>query len=373
MARPATGATDRERELVKAAAAGDEGAYRRLVEPLRAELHAHCYRMLGSVHDAEDALQDALLKAWRGLRGFQGRSSPRAWLYRIATNACLDAIARRPRRVLPPERGPAAAAGEGPGAPLAESVWVEPYPDELIGVEDGPAAPEARYERRESVELAFIAALQHLPARQRAALILRDVLGFSARETAESLDTTVASANSALQRARKAAGERLPAESQQATLRALGEERLAEIVDGYVEAWERGDVEAIVAMLAEDAVVAMPPMPTWYAGREAIAGFLRMAFAGPWTGTRFEEGRRRVRLVRGRASGQLALGAYGWDERRGAYRPYALQVLTLRGDRIADITGFVTPETLPAVGLPAELVPSPTSGAIEEVLAERAL
>jgi RNA polymerase sigma-70 factor (ECF subfamily) len=356
MGRPATGPTDRERELVEAAADGDEGAYRRLVEPLRGELHAHCYRMLGSVHDAEDALQDALLKAWRGLRGFQGRSSPRAWLYRIATNACLDAIARRPKRVLPPDRGPAAGVGEGPGTPLVESVWVEPYPDELIGVEDGLAAPEARYERRESVELAFIAALQHLPARQRAALILRDVLGFSARETAASLDTTVASANSALQRARKAAEERLPEESQQAALRTLGEDGLAELVDGYVEAWERGDVEAIVAMLTEDAVVAMPPMPTWYAGREAIAGFLRdFAFAGRWTGSRFEAGRRRVRLVRGRASGQVALGAYGWDEERGAYVPYALQVLTLRGNRIADVTGFVTPAALPAVGLPAEL------------------
>ncbi len=360
MARPATGPTDRERELVAAAAAGDEGAYRRLVEPLRAELHAHCYRMLGSVHDAEDALQDALLRAWRGLRGFQGRSSPRAWLYRIATNACLDTIARRPKRVLPPDRGTAADPREGPGAPLVEAVWVEPYPDELIGVEDGLAAPEARYERRESVELAFIAALQHLPPRQRAALILRDVLGFSARETAASLDTTVASANSALQRARRAAEERLPAESQQAALRALGEERLREIVEGYVEAWERGDVEAIVAMLAEDAVVAMPPMPTWYSGREAIAVFLRdFAFAGRWTGSRFETGGRRVRLVRGRASGQVALGAYGWDEGRGAYVPYALQVLTLRGDRIAEITGFVTPEALPGVGLPAEL---PASG-----------
>jgi RNA polymerase sigma-70 factor (ECF subfamily) len=345
-----------ERDLLDAARAGDEDAFRLLVEPHRGSLHAHCYRMLGSVHDAEDALQDALLKAWRGLRGFQGRSSPRAWLYRIATNACLDAIARRPKRVLPPDRGPAAGAGEGPGTPLVESVWVEPYPDELIGVEDGLAAPEARYERRESVELAFIAALQHLPARQRAALILRDVLGFSARETAASLDTTVASANSALQRARKAAEERLPEESQQAALRTLGEDGLAELVDGYVEAWERGDVEAIVAMLTEDAVVAMPPMPTWYAGREAIAGFLRdFAFAGRWTGSRFEAGRRRVRLVRGRASGQVALGAYGWDEERGAYVPYALQVLTLRGNRIADVTGFVTPAALPAVGLPAEL------------------
>ena len=356
MARPPTGPTERERELVAAAAAGDEGAYRSLVEPLHRELHAHCYRMLGSVHDAEDALQDALLRAWRGLRGFKGRSSPRAWLYRIATNACLDAIARRPRRALPPDRGPASDPRDGPGAPLVESVWIEPYPDEVIGVEDGYAAPEARYERRESVELAFIAALQHLPARQRAALILRDVLGFSARETAATLDTTVASANSALQRARKAAAERLPAESQQAALRALGEQGLREVVDGYVAAWERGDVDAIVAMLTEDAVVAMPPMPTWYRGPDAIAVFLRdFAFAGPWTGSRFEAGRRRVRLVPGRASGQVALGAYGWDEGRGAYVPYALQVLRLRGRRVEDVTGFVTPAALPAVGLPARL------------------
>jgi RNA polymerase sigma-70 factor (ECF subfamily) len=356
MTRPATGPSPRERELVEAAKAGDDGAYRSLVEPLRGELHAHCYRMLGSVHDAEDALQDALLRAWRGLRGFKGRSSPRAWLYRIATNACLDAIARRPKRTLPPGRGPASDPGRELDAPLAETVWLEPYPDELIGVEDGLASPEARYERRESVELAFIAALQHLPPRQRAALILRDVLGFSARETAEALDTTVASANSALQRARAAAEERLPDESQQATLRTLGEERLHEIVGRYMAAWEEGDVDAIVAMLTDDVVVAMPPMPTWYRGREAATAFLRdVAFAYRWTGSRFEAGRRRVRLVAGRASGQVALGAYGWDEVRGAYLPYALQVLTFRGGEIADVTGFVTPAALPAVGLPEAL------------------
>jgi RNA polymerase sigma-70 factor, ECF subfamily len=353
MTRPATGPSPRERELVEAAKAGDDGAYRSLVEPLRGELHAHCYRMLGSVHDAEDALQDALLRAWRGLRGFKGHSSPRAWLYRIATNACLDAIARRPRRTLPPDRGPASDPHGELGAPLAEAVWLEPYPDELIGVEDGLASPAARFERRESVELAFIAALQHLPPRQRAALILRDVLGFSARETAEALGTTVASANSALQRARRAADERLPDESQQTALRALGEARLREIVGEYVAAWERGDVDAIVAMLTDDVVVAMPPMPTWYRGREAVTVFLRdLAFAGRWTGSRFEAGRRRVRLVAGRASGQVALGAYGWDEERGAYLPYALQVLTFRGGMIADVTGFVTPAALPGVGLP---------------------
>jgi RNA polymerase sigma-70 factor, ECF subfamily len=345
-----------ERALVEAARAGDDGAYRRLVEPLRAELHAHCYRMLGSVHDAEDAVQDALLRAWRGLPRFEGRSSPRSWLYRIATNACLDAIARRRRRVLPVDHGPAADPHDGPGEPLVESVWVEPYPDERLGVEDGLAAPEARFERRESVELAFIAALQHLPPRQRAVLILRDVLGFSARETADALDATVASANSALQRARAAADERLPDASQQATLRALGDEGLREVVEGYLEAWERGDVEAIVAMLTEDAVVAMPPMATWYRGREAITVFLReWAFARPWRGSRFEAGERRVRLVPVRVSGQVAFGAYGWSEERGSHLPYALQVLTLRGARIDDITAFVTPEAFARFGLPQAL------------------
>src|SRR5919106_1809962 len=196
MSTPPTSAGGRERKLLEAARGGDEDAFRRLVEPHRSELHAHCYRMLGSAHDADDALQDALLRAWRGLAKFEGRSSLRTWLYRITTNACLDAIARRPKRVLPVDYGPAADPADGPDEPLVESVWIEPYADERLGLEDGYAAPEARYERRESVELAFIAALQHLPATQRAVLILRDVLGFSAKETAESLDTTVASARS---------------------------------------------------------------------------------------------------------------------------------------------------------------------------------
>jgi RNA polymerase sigma-70 factor, ECF subfamily len=188
----------RERELLEAARAGDEGAFRKLVEPLRGELHAHCYRMLGSLHDAEDALQDAMLRAWRALAKFEGRSSVRSWLYKIATNTCLDVIARRPKRVLPIDYGPSTDPHVGPGEPVVESVWVEPYPDEKLGLEDGYASPDARYERRESVELAFIAALQHLAPQQRAVLILREVLGYSAREVAGTLETTVASVNSAL-------------------------------------------------------------------------------------------------------------------------------------------------------------------------------
>jgi RNA polymerase sigma-70 factor (ECF subfamily) len=203
-------ATAHEHELVAAARGGDERAFQHLVGPRHGELHAHCYRMLGSVQDAEDALQEALLRAWRGMRRFEGKSSLRAWLYRIATNTCLDTIGRRPRRVLPMDHGPGADPHDPPGAPLAESVWIEPYPDKLLPAGDAFASPEASYEQRESVELAFIAALQLLPPRQRAVLIMRDVLGFSAREVAESLETTVASANSALQRARKTVDERFP-------------------------------------------------------------------------------------------------------------------------------------------------------------------
>ena len=181
-----------EAQLLEAARAGDENAFARLVEAHRRGLHAHCYRMLGSVPDAEDALQEALLSAWRGLPRFEGRSSLRSWLHAIATNACLRAIERRPKRVLPIDYAPPADPHDGLGEPLVESVWVQPYPDETLGLEEGLAGPEARYEQRESVELAFIAALQHLPARQRAVLVLRDVLGFSAREVAEALETTPA-------------------------------------------------------------------------------------------------------------------------------------------------------------------------------------
>jgi RNA polymerase sigma-70 factor (ECF subfamily) len=280
----------------------------------------------------------------------------RSWLYRIATNACLDAIARRPKRVVPVDHGPPSDPRDGPGQPLVESVWIEPYPDERLDVEDRSAAPDARYEQRESVELAFVAALQHLPARQRASLILSEVLGFSAREVAETLDSSVASVNSSLQRARKAVDERLPEQSQQQTLRSLGDDRLREVVEGYMEAWERGDVDAVAAMLAEDAVLTMPPMPTWYRGREAIEVFLRdFAFAKPWTGTEFAPGDRDVRLVPARASGQVAFGAYRRDDQTGRFLPYALQILTLDGDRITELIAYVTPDAFHHFDLPSEL------------------
>jgi RNA polymerase sigma-70 factor (ECF subfamily) len=325
-----------------------EEEFRRLVEPYRGELHAHCYRMLGSVHDAEDALQDAMLRAWRGLPRFQGRSSLRSWLYRIATNASLDLIGRRPRRVLPVDYyGPSGDPHGEAGAPLAESAWVEPYPDAQLGVEDGRAAPAARYEQRESVELAFIAAVQHLPATQRAVLILRDVLGFSARESAELLDTTVHSVNSALRRARDGIDARLPARSQQTTLRALGDDGVRQVVERYMDALERGDVDTIVGMLAEEASWSMPPCPEWYRGHEAITGFL---VEGPF--------RERWRHIPARANGQAAVGCYRWDAERGAFVAAVLDVLTLDGGRIAAVTGFVTPEVFRRFALPEELPPS---------------
>jgi RNA polymerase sigma-70 factor, ECF subfamily len=235
--------------------------------------------------------------------------------------------------VLPVDYGPAADPHDGPGEPIVESIWVEPYPDEKLGPEDGYAAPDARYEQREAVELAFIAALQHLPANQRAVLILREVLGFSAKEVAESLETTVASVNSALQRARAAVDERLPEQSQQATLRSLGDEALRDIVDRYVDAWERNDVDAVVELLAEDATFAMPPLATWFGPRDEIEIWLAgYPLSGDW----------RWRVVRTRANGQPALAYYSWDPEESSYMPFALNVLALRGDRIKEVTAFIT-------------------------------
>ncbi|HSI81633.1 MAG TPA: sigma-70 family RNA polymerase sigma factor [Solirubrobacterales bacterium] len=323
-------------ELLAAARGNDEGAFARLVEPYRRELHAHCYRMLGSAHDADDALQDAMLRAWRGLARFEGRSSLRSWLYRIATNTCLDLIGKRPKRVLPIDYGPPADPHDALRLPVAESAWIEPYPDEPLELEDGFAAPDARYEQREAVELAFTAALQHLPANQRAALVLREVLGFSAKECAAILETSVASINSALQRARKTVADRLPDRSQQETLRSLGDDGVREIVESYLDAWDRNDIEGVVEMLTEDACFSMPPAPYWYRGSEALRGFLA---GGPLTGEW------RWRHVPVQASGQPALAFYCWHEGEGAYLPFALNVLTIDDGKISDVTAFIARAT----------------------------
>jgi RNA polymerase sigma-70 factor, ECF subfamily len=278
-----------ERELLHAACDGDANAFRRLVEPHHAMLHARCYRMLGSVDDGEDALQDALLRAWRGLCGFNGRSGFRWWLYQITTNACLDAIARRTKRVRILDHVDPAESGER----LASANWLEPHPNGCFGLE-ASATPEARYEEREAVELAFATVLQHLPPKQRAALVLRDVLSFSAKEAAESLGTTVPSVNSALQRARKAVEERVPENSAHATLRSLGDERAGEVAHRFVEALERGDVRAIVGLLAEDATFARPAYAARHRRRDAIA--LRRAKIADVSALRAPEVLKRFRL-----------------------------------------------------------------------------
>jgi RNA polymerase sigma-70 factor, ECF subfamily len=330
-------------DLLQATRRGDEGAFERLIEPYRGELQAHCYRMLGSVHDAEDAMQDALLRAWRGLARFEGRSSLRSWLYRIATNSCLRLIERRPTRVLPIDHGPPADPHDQLAQPLVESTWIEPYPDDRLGVDDAHSSPEARYEQRESVELAFTAALQHLPPLQRAALILTDVLGFKPAEVAEALDATPASVYSALQRARKAADERLPERSQQETLRTLGDACIRDLVDRFVEAWEGGDVEAIRALLTDDAVLAMPPWPTWFRGRDDVADFLGRGPLIPG---------RSWRLVPTRANGQIALASY-WTVDERPLAAEGLIVLSLSEDgRLSELNAFRDPNLFAKFGLP---------------------
>jgi RNA polymerase sigma-70 factor (ECF subfamily) len=339
-----------ENDLLKAAQRGDEGAFERLIAPYRGELQAHCYRMLGSVHDAEDALQDALLRAWRALAKFEGRSSLRSWLYRIATNSSLRLIERRPARVLPIDTGPPSDPHGDLGPPLVETAWVEPYPDESLDAQARLASPEARYEVRESVELAFTAALQHLPPLQRAVLILSDVLGFAPGEVAETLEASPASVYSALQRARKAADERLPDQSQQQTLRALGDDGLREAVGRFVDAWEGQDVEAIRSMLTEDAVLAMPPWANWFRGRDAVADFIARAPLAH---------QRRWKLVPARANGQVALASYWADETR-PLEAEGILVLSLTADgRLSQIDAFRDPKLFANFGLPMDLEGSP--------------
>jgi len=287
--------------MLAAAAAGDPEAFRQLTGPHRRELAVHCYRMLGSLEDAEDAVQETLVKAWRRLSGFEGRSSVRAWLYRIATNVCLDALDHRARRVLPTAiAGPADPAV--PPAPDDHDIaWLQPYPDTLMDPDPDPAAAAVR---RDHIELAFIAAIQHLPARQRAVLLLRDVLGFTAAETATLLDSTPAAVHSALQRARATVDTGLPPDTLH---RPSGD--VAELVDRYVRAWHTADITALVALLRADARMAMPPTPSWYHGRDSIAVYLRQLFASPWG--------QDLRLLPTAANQQPALAVYapGWGWR----------------------------------------------------------
>jgi RNA polymerase sigma-70 factor, ECF subfamily len=321
---------------------GDGEAFTRLVEPLRRELHAHCYRMLGSTHDADDALQDALLRAWRGLAGFEGRSSLRSWLYKVATRTCLDAVESRGRRALPMDLGPSSERAVLDNAPVADVAWLGPYPD--AGLVDG--GPAGRYAQREAVELAFVAALHHLPGNQRAALLLFDVLGFSAAEIAAMMNTSTTSVNSALARARRVVAEKVPERTQQRALRLIGDTRLRQVVADYAGALERGDADTMVALLTEDVTWSMPPLRHWYRGIEAVADFVRrvpMADCPPW------------RHLPTSANGQPAVACYLWDDDAGAYPAWAINVLTLRGDLVCEVTSFVGAEHFPAFGLPVRL------------------
>jgi len=329
-------------DLIARARAGDGEAFRALTEPHRRELHVHCYRMLGSFQDAEDALQDTLLAAWQGLGRFEGRASIRTWLYRIATNRCLNArrsASRRPARqwdmpeVEPPEP-----------SRLGDVVWLEPYPDALLeGAIDVPLGPEARYEQTEATSLAFVTALQVLPPRQLAVLILRDVLGFHANEVADMLDSTVESVTSALKRARAGLQRRQAPTDERAPAPAPDSASEQALVAEFVRAYESGDLEALVALLTDDVFVSMPPIPLEYEGRDAAARL----FAGI-----FGSGRR-VDLVPTRANGQPAFGAY-LRAANGTRHGGGLFVLTLAGDRICAFTRFDN-SVLPWFGLPRSL------------------
>jgi RNA polymerase sigma-70 factor (TIGR02960 family) len=332
-------------ELLDAARRGDSVAFEQLVAPHRLALRAHCYRMLGSVSDAEDALQESLIAAWRGIEGFEGQSSLRNWLHRVSTNACLRLISQRPARLRSFDYGPARENTADLGDPVLGPVWLEPWlgdaQDDLPGLGTDPAT---RYLERESMELAFVAALQHLPGTQRAVLILRDVLEYSAEETARMLDTTPQAANSALQRARKTVEARKPAQSEQAELAALGAEGQRQLVQEFISAWERADLGALVNLLTNDVRFTMPPLPAWFDGREAVARFFgERVFETPW------------RLAPLQLNAQLGLVCYQQNFETGRFALAAINVLSVRSGRVGEIAAFIDPVLVRSFELPDAL------------------
>jgi RNA polymerase sigma-70 factor (ECF subfamily) len=326
------------------ARAGDSSAFDRLVAPHREPLHAHCYRMLGSPHDADDALQETLLAAWRGLPSFEGRSALGTWLYQIGTNVCLRLISQRPRRIESPDHGPAFQSTGDLGEMVAGPVWLEPLSDNEGHAHGSHEDPASALARRESVALAFVAALQHLPGTQRAVLLLRDVLEYSATETADMLGTSTASVNSALQRAQKTVKDKLPAVSQASELQALGQDGLARLLGTFVSAWESRDIDALVRLFTEDARFTMPPLPSWFDGLAGVRMFIvERVFATPW------------RLLPLHANGQVGFACYLKAEGDDRFRLGGITLLSLRQGRINGLHSFLDPAVHRRFGLAEEI------------------
>ncbi|MDT4902980.1 MAG: polymerase sigma-70 factor, subfamily [Pseudonocardiales bacterium] len=344
--------------VVAAARAGDDVAFAALVERHRRELHVHCYRLLGSFDEAEDLVQETFLRAWRNLAGFEGRSTVRAWLYRIATNACLDALDGRSRRVLPQHIAPPSEASAAQ-ALRTDIAWLQPYPDRLWEpVESGERQPDAVVVARETMELAFLAAIQHLPPRQRAVLILRDVLGWPAKDIAELLNGSVASVNSASQRARTTLKEHLPERRHDWAPSVAPTRQERAVLRRYMAAVERADLAAVAELLADEVRTAMPPYPMWFQGRDTVVA----ALAASWTiGSPNYVGE--FRLVPTRANGRPAAAAYVRRPDEPAYRPFAIAVLQIAHDHILEMTAFHDPALFPAFALPPSLPPRPVATA----------
>lgn len=337
-----------EGRLIAAAQAGDQDAFRRLSEPYYRELHVHCYRMLGSFHDAEDLVQETFLRAWRSLGRYEGRAQFRSWLYKIATNACLKEIERRPSRVLPRDFGPPADPLLPPSPPLAEIVHLEPYPDVLLSeLPSSSSDPEAVYILRESIGFAFLTAIQLLTPRQRAVLILRDVLDWRAGEVAALLESSVASVNSALQRARATLAHRLPPNDRQGAGKDVSQAAERSLLARYVQAWETGDMDRLAVLLKEDAVLTMPPAASWFQGPEVIARFFHHLC--------FSDRRKSFRLLPTRANRQPACAAYESDGDASHYRFSGIMLLRVEGDLIAEVTGFGDTSLFASFGLPEVL------------------
>lgn len=345
-----------ETSRLEAALRGDSHQFGELTEPYRRELQVHCYRILGSLHEAEDMVQETFLKAWRRLGTHERRASFRAWLYKIATNTCLDLLdQRRSRRLLPLDALPESDPASSILPPAAEMTWLEPFPDEWLH-DPNSVNPEARYTDAESISLSFMTALQLLPPRQRAVLILRDVLDFSANETAEVLDITVSSANSALHRARKTLSQNYQNRDLESSTQAPADEKSQWLLDHFLQAWETADIDGLVALLRSDAALAMPPSPSWYRGPEAIRRFAASTvFADE--GMIGGKASARWRLVPIRANSAHAFAIYQRDE-KGDYQAFGIHVLNLKEAKLSQIISFIDPSLPLYFGLPGTISPS---------------